>query len=213
MIPIPSPGVPLRYGDTGAPLAVILPDEFGRLPWLEHYAAAMAGRGRLRVLVLDLYGGVATTDEAEAADLLGRLNEDDVRDLLDAGIGEALDQGSRRVGLVGFGTGATLALRAAQRGDADAVVAYDGILTAGDPGILPCPVQLHVAETAEELPAAAVEDFRTRVRDDGTPIVVHTYLGTGRLFANATLTERVDGRAAALAFARSTVFLQQRLAD
>jgi hypothetical protein len=38
-------------------------------------------------------------------------------------------------------------------------------------------------------------------------------VGTAHYFANASLHAKVDGRAAALAFARTTVFLESRLKD
>ncbi len=165
------------------------------------------------MLVPDFYEGVATTDGDEATALMRNLTDDDARDILDAAIGAARDGGTQRVGLVGFSMGGTLALLAAQRGDADAVVAYYATLTTGEPGIIPCPVLLHLAETDTFRPGGDVEEFVSRMRDDGTPVTRHTYVGTVHSFANATLTEKVDGRAAALAFARTVVFLEARLSD
>jgi carboxymethylenebutenolidase len=209
MISIPSPGIPLEYGEPGAPLVVVLHDKYGRLPWLEPYASALAGRGGFRVLVPDFYEGVATTDGDEATALMRGLSEDDARDILDAAIGAGLDGGGSRVGLVGFSMGGNLALQAGQRGDADAVVAYYAALRPDQPGILPCPVLLHLAETDALDPAGFVD----RLRGDGTPVTTHTYAGTVHSFANATLPEKVDGRAAALAFARTVVFLEARLSE
>jgi carboxymethylenebutenolidase len=186
---------------------------YGRLPGLEPFAAALADRGGLRVLVPDFYGGVATTDADDAGLLRSRLTDEDARDILDAAIGMGLDVGSERVGLVGFSTGGALALRAAQRGDADAVVAYYATLGADDPGIVPCPVLLHLAEDDEYLPGGDPDDFLRRLRDNGTPVTAHTYSGTGHSFANATLPDAIDARAAALAFARTTVFLESRLTE
>jgi carboxymethylenebutenolidase len=213
LIPIPSPGIPLEYGEVGDPLVVVMHDWYGRLPWLEPFAAALAARGGFRVLVPDFYDGVATTDDGDAAGLMARLTDDDARDILDATIGMGLDEGSLRVGLVGFSMGGGLALRAAQRGDADAVVAYYATLAADDPGIVPCPVLLHLAESDDYRPGGEPDVFVPRLRDNGTPVTSHLYAGTGHSFANATLTEKVDGRAAALAFARTTVFLESRLAE
>jgi carboxymethylenebutenolidase len=211
MIPIPSAGIPLEFGTPGAPLVVVLHDGYGRLPWLEPFAAAMAGRGGFRVLVPDLYRGFATTDDDEAALLWAGLDDQAAFGILDDTLGTGLDEGSPRVGLVGFSMGGALALRAAQRGDADAVVAYYATLTGGDPGILPCPVLLHLAESDGYPPGGEPDAFQSRLRDNGTPVTAHTYAGTGHSFANATLTERVDGRAAALAFARTVAFLEARL--
>ena len=67
----PSPGN-LEFGEPGDPLVVVIPDWFGRLPWLASYAEALARRG-LRVVVLDLYDGVATTDEGQAERLASGL--------------------------------------------------------------------------------------------------------------------------------------------
>jgi carboxymethylenebutenolidase len=211
VIPIPSPGIPLEFGEPGDPVVVVLHDKYGRLPWLEPYAAALADRGAFRVLVPDFYEGIATTDGEEATTLMRRLTDEDARDILDAAIASGIEGGEVRVGLVGFSMGGSLALRAAQRGDADAVVAYYATLGSDDPGILPCPVLLHLAEEDRYLPGGEPDAFIARLRDNGTPVTSHTYAGAGHSFANATLTEKVEGRAAALAFARTTVFLDSRL--
>jgi len=213
MISIPSPGIPLEFGEVGDPLVVVLHDKYGRLPWLEPLAAALAARGGFRVLVPDFYDGLATTNGGDASTLMARLTDDDARDILDATIGMGLDEGSLRVGLVGFSMGGALALRAAQRGDADAVVAYYATLAGDDPGIVPCPVLLHLAESDDYRPGGEPDAFVPRLRDNGTPVTSHTYVGTEHSFANATLTEKVEGRAAALAFARTVVFLEARLTE
>lgn len=213
LVPIPSPGIPLEFGRDRDPLVIVLHDKYGRLPWIEPFAAALADRGNLRVLVPDFYDGVATTNSSDATALMRALTDDDARDILDAAIGLGLDGGSQRVGLVGFSMGGTLALQAAQRGDADAVVAYYATLGRDDPGIVPCPVLLHLAESDSYPHGGEPEVFVSRLRDNGTPVTSHTYAGTGHSFANATLTEKVDGRSAALAFARTTVFLESRLSE
>jgi carboxymethylenebutenolidase len=214
LVPIPSPGVPLAYGVAGAPLAVILHDMYGRLPWLEPYAEALANRGGLRVLVPDFYDGVATTESEDGIALMTALTEERAADILSMAIererGEGVD--AQRVGLIGFSMGGAIALRAAQAGFADAVVAYYAALGPDDPGIVPCPVLLHFAEDDPWL-ASEPATFAARLRDDGTPVATHTYVGTVHSFANANLREKVDGRAAALAFARTTVFLETWLKD
>lgn len=215
LVPIPSPGIPLRYGDVGAPIVVILHDMYGRLPWIEPYAEALANRGGMRVLVPDFYDGVATTDSDDARGLMRGLTDEGAAGILDTAIdaerGDGID--AQRVGLIGFSMGGGIALRAAQEGLADAVVAYYATLGADEPGIVPCPVLLHLAEEDSWREGADPETFAARLRDDGTPVTTHTYVGTLHSFANASLRERVDGRAAALAFARTTVFLESRLKD
>jgi carboxymethylenebutenolidase len=210
---IPSPGVPLAFGQIGAPAAVLVPDAFGRLPWLEPYAAALADRARLRVLVPDLYQGVATDDAEEAERLLSSYSlESSLGEVL-AAVVEARAQGSARVGLVGFGTGGRIALLAAQDGAADAVVAYDATLDTDEHAVLPAPVLLQLAEIAEWLPGADPEGFVDRLRDHGTPVTRHDYVGARPGFANATAGDAFDARTAALAFARTAVFLDDRLHD
>jgi carboxymethylenebutenolidase len=215
LVPIPSPGVPLTYGDVGAPIVVILHDMYGRLPWLEPYAEALANRGGMRVLVPDLYDGVATTEAQDARALMAALTPESAGGILSSAIdaerGDGVD--AQRVGIIGFSMGGGIALRAAQAGLADAVVAYDATLGPDEPGIVPCPVLLHLAEEDSWRDGADPETFAARLRDDGTPVATHTYVGTVHSFANATLREKVDGRAAALAFARTTVFLESRLKD
>lgn len=215
LVPIPSPGIPLAYGDVGAPIVVILHDKYGRLPWIEPYAVALANRGGVRVLVPDFYDGYATTVSEDATGLMRALTHDAAHRILNSAIdaerGDGID--AQRVGLIGFSMGGGIALRAAQEGLADAVVAYYATLGPDEPGIVPCPVLLHLAEEDTWRDGADPETFAARLREDGTPITVHSYVGTLHSFANASLRERVDGRAAALAFARTTVFLESRLKD
>jgi carboxymethylenebutenolidase len=215
LVPIPLPGVPMAFGDAGAPIVVVLHDRYGRLPWLETYAEGLANRGGFRVLVPDFYDGVATTASDDARALASTLTDQDAAAILQATIDDERGEGddAQRVGLVGFSMGGRIALRAAQAGTVDAVVAYYATLGPADPGIVPCPVLLHLAEEDSWDEHADPDTFTARLRDHGTPVTAHTYLGTGHSFANATLRDRVDGRAAALAFARTTVFLESRLTD
>jgi carboxymethylenebutenolidase len=210
---IPSPGVPELYGDAGLPAAILVPDAYGRLPWLAPYATALADRARLRVLVPDLYQGVATADREEAERLLAEFSLESALGEVLSAIAQARAEGSERIGIVGFGTGGRIALLAAQDGHADAVVAYDATLDIDEHAILPAPVLLELAELAQWLPGADPEGFVDRLRDHGTPVTRHDYAGAHPGFANATVAEAFDARIAALAFARTAVFLEERLQD
>ncbi|MEO7006154.1 MAG: dienelactone hydrolase family protein [Terrimesophilobacter sp.] len=211
LTPFPS-GASLSYGDPGSPLVVLLHDWYGRLPWLLPYAEGLARRG-FRVVVPDLFNGETTTDPAEAAHLLGALDLRTALAHIDDTILMAREQGSPRVGVIGFSMGGWLTLLHAQGGSADAVVAYYASLRASEQGLIPCPVLLQLAEVDEWAETEDPDSFVDRAKDHGTPITQFTYSGTRHSFANADLPDRVDTRAAALAFARTVSFLEEYLLD
>lgn len=212
LVPIPSPGTPLAYGRRGDPLVLVLHDWFGRLPALEFYAEALAAAG-FRVLVPDLFDGVATTDDLAAASLLRGLDIGSTLASLDELVGDAREEGSTRIGLVGFAMGGWLALLHAQNGDADAVVGYYASLAPAEHGVIPCGVQLHLAESDSWGVGQDPEEFVGRLREHGTPVTTFRYPGTRHGFANATIRRTVDADAAALAYARSARFLQGHLLE
>ena len=212
IVPIPSPGVPFYYGEPGSPLVVLIHDWYGRLPWLENYARGLEHQG-YRVAVPDLYDGVATTDAASAEQLLNQLDVATSLAAIDDIIQTARAEGSQRVGVVGFSAGGWLALLHAQGGAADAVVAYYATLAPAQHGVIPCPVLLHFAEVDEWDDGENPESFIDRLKDHGTPVAQFSYVGTVHSFANATIPEKVDVAAAALAFARTASFLEDHLVD
>lgn len=212
LVPIPSPGVPLYYGLPGSPVIIISHDWYGRLPWLEPYADALASQG-YRVVVPDFYDGVCTTHEDSAAQLRDRLDAGYALVILDDVVTEARSEGSTKVGLIGFSMGGWISLLHAQGGEADAVAAYYATLGVDEHGIIPCPVLLHFAENDEWSDGAEPDQFIARLEDHGTPVTQFTYAGTQHSFANATISQAVDTRAAALAFARTASFFDRHLGD
>ncbi|CAN5246643.1 YghX family hydrolase [soil metagenome] len=221
-IDIPSPGWPLEFGTPGNPAVVLVHDRFGRLPYLESYATALASRD-LFVVVPDLFNGLATIDPEGARELSSHI---DVGFAL-ATLEDAVELGrahgsvvtpesgirshSAKVGLVGFEFGGWIGLRLAQSGSLDAVVAYAAGLGDNEPGIIPCPVLLNYSELGRWGTGDEADAFVSRLKEMGTPVTRHTYSDTPDIFANATLVERLDKNAAALAFARTTYFLQEQL--
>src|SRR6188768_3907272 len=73
LIEIPSPGIPLYFGEVGNPVVLLVHDWYGRLPGLDDYAKALAHVG-FRVVVPDLYSGVATLDADTAESLMQQLD-------------------------------------------------------------------------------------------------------------------------------------------
>lgn len=212
LVPIPSPGVPLFFGEAGNPVVVVIHDMYGRLPGLIPFAEALASRG-LRVAVPDLYEGVCTVDTDTAKGLMAGLDVATALAEIDDTVVQAQETGDERVGLVGFSLGGWLALLHAQGGAADAAVAYYASLAEADHGVIPCPVLLHWAEVDEWSEGQTPAELVARLKDHGTPVTEHRYVGTQHSFANASLPGRIDGQAAALAFARTAVFLEKHLAD
>ena len=212
LVPIPNPGVPESYGEAGNPLVVLVHDWYGRLPWLTFYAEALAHRG-FRVVVPDLYDGVATDDAGDAEQLMERLDVATALSEIDDVMQLARAEGSQRIGLVGFSMGGWLALLHAQSGVADAAVAYYATLSPEQHGVIPSPVQLHFAEFDEWDEGQDPESFIDRLKDHGTPVTEYSYPGTVHSFANATIPDKTDVAAAALAFAHTASFLEKHLID
>ncbi|MCS5715832.1 dienelactone hydrolase family protein [Herbiconiux sp. CPCC 205716] len=222
-VEIPSPGWPLHFGEAGRPAVVIVHDAYGRLPYLEAYARALAAQGFF-VVVPDLFDGVASIEADGAAELEARLDPGFALATLEDAVaiartpdGPAADSGEpaerARVGLIGLGLGGRYALRLAQSGAADAVVAYHALLGDDEGGVIPAPVLLHRADGTAWAGGVDIDGFVSRLKEHGTPVTQHSYAGTVAGFANATVLRLVDRNAAALAFARSTYFLQAQLLD
>lgn len=212
LVPIPSPGVPLFYGEPGDPVVVVLHDMYGRLPGVSSFATALASKG-FRVAVPDLYEGFCSTDSETARSLMHKLDVGTALAEVDDAVVAAQETGIERVGLVGFSLGGWLALLHAQAGAVDAVATYYASLAVEDHGVIPCPVLLQWAEIDEWRPTEEPAAFVGRLKDHGTPVTEHSYIATRHSFANASLPDKVDAQAAALAFARTVVFLEEHLID
>lgn len=212
LIEIPSPGESLHYGRPNAPLVIIAHDSFGRLPWLESYAIALADRG-FRVSVPDFFAGFCTTDTATASELMAGIEMTTAIAIIDRVVERERERvsASQRVGVIGFAMGGRIALRYSQSGTPDATVSYYATLGIDEHAVIPIPLLLQLAETDQWAHGSEPAVFTERLRTHGTPVTSHTYLGTVHGFANATVTETADVRSAALAFARTAVFLQSHL--
>ncbi|MEX1080071.1 MAG: dienelactone hydrolase family protein [Homoserinimonas sp.] len=210
LIPIDSPGWSLEYGEPGHPLVVVVHDWYGRLPWVGRYAESLSSFG-FRVVVPDLYNGVATTDTAAASQLRAELDVALCLAIIDDAILEARLQGSERMGVVGFSVGGWLALLHAQGGSADAVVSYYGSLDSSEYGVTPCPLLLHLAEVDQWPAGGDPENLILHLKDHGTPVTRHTYSGTTHSFANESIDKAWDPAVAALSFERTVDFLGEHL--
>ncbi|PPF36757.1 dienelactone hydrolase [Rathayibacter sp. AY1C6] len=212
LVQIPSPGVALEYGHPGRPVVVVLHDVFGRLPWLEPFAEAVAKHG-YHVLVPDLYDGWATLAPEDARDLAAMAAQDRTLAAVAEAVGTGVAAGAPRSAVIGFGFGGRLGLLAAGTGLVDAVVAYYATLGAEEHVLLPCPTLLHYAQSDEWPAGDDPESFVGRLKESGTPVTAHTYPDTQRHFANGNLRDAVSPASAALAYARTLSFLNPQLID
>ncbi|MBB5643660.1 dienelactone hydrolase family protein [Cryobacterium roopkundense] len=207
IVPIPFRGTTLEYGLPSQPLVILLHDWFGRLNGMEHYGVSLARRG-FHVLIPDLYHGWAATDEEDAA-VLVEINLPMALNTLHeiVRIGRAYDVPG--IGVVGFSMGGWLALLLARSGNVNAIVVYDAILSDADQGVLPCPVQLHLAGV--DTPDCAA--FIVRLLDDGTTLERFNYAGSEQTPAHAIAPRTLTAASATQAFARSTSFLKRYLVN
>jgi carboxymethylenebutenolidase len=210
LFPIASPGIPLWWGNAGDPLVVLVHDWYGRLPWLETVGAVLAREG-FRVSVPDLYSGTATSTAEDAARLMTSLNVSRSLSELDDIIATARGEGSGKFGVVGFSMGGWLALLHAQGGAVDAVVAFYATLAPHDHGVVPCPAMLQFAEFDDWGKNEEPDDFIARLKEHGTPVIAHTYPGTQHSFANGSIPDLVNPRAAQLALSRTALFMREHL--
>lgn len=199
------------YGQTGAPLVIVLHDWFGRLPWLERVALQLASEG-LQVAVPDFLDGRTTTEPEVARSLIQDVDIAGALTQIDDIIDEARLYGSSKVGELGFSTGGWLALVHAQGGEADAVVAYYASVAEKHHGVIPCPVLLQYAETDHWEYGGDPQAFTDRLTEHGTPATRFSYLETRHHFANASVPGG-SPQAAALALARTRAFFATHLID
>jgi len=107
--------------------------------------------------------------------------------------------------------GGWLALLHAQGGAVDAVVAFYATLAPHDHGVVPCPAMLQFAEFDEWGKNEDPDDFIARLKEHGTPVIAHTYPGTQHSFANGSIPDLVNPRAAQLALSRTALFMREHL--
>ena len=93
------------------------------------------------------------------------------------------------------------------------MAAYYATLSEAQHGVIPSPVLLHFAAIDEWDEGQDPESFIDLLKDHGTSVTEYSYPGTVHSFANATIDDKADVDAAALAFNRTANFLQKHLVD
>lgn len=202
------------YGHEGDPLAVVLHDFMGRLPWTDAAARQLVSDG-YRVAVPDFYGGRTTTDVDDArvlmrerlADLPGAMR------VLQEIIGEARALGSPHVALLGYSMGVKLALEyAAEHPGVDAIVAMYG--TPKDPARhvrVPVLFQLAADDVDAEGSSAAHVLQETMAAEGFHDIEIEVVADARHGFSNKQRVDTYDAGAAAAAHDRAVEYLREHL--
>ena len=211
-------GEDVRLGDLGAYLVangrsgvVVLHEWDGVFPHTREVTERVAAEG-FTAVALDLYDGEWATDDVEAARLQQRILRDpDAAAARIAGaVKELQDHGHAKVALMGFCTGAALALLTSASSPIDATVAYYGIFEDHADRKMTNPVLVHLAEHEEYYPSA--DRFRAWFAGMSN-VTIHVYAGTRHAFFDETVPTHYDAVAASLSWERTISFLRRHLAD
>ena len=212
-------GEDVRLGDLGGYLVdgggrgavVVLHEWDGVVPHTREVTERVAAEG-FTAVALDLYDGESATDDAEAARLQQRIlrDPDAAAARVAGGVEELRSRGHAKVGLLGFCTGASLALLASASARIDATVAFYGIFEDRADRKMANPVLIHLAEREEYYPPA--DRFRSWFAGMGN-VTIHVYPGTRHAFFDRTVPTHHDPAAAALSWERTVAFLRRHLAD
>ena len=172
------------------PAIVVLHDQWGLTTHIQDLAKGLACHGYI-VMIPNLYGrlGGMVTANAEVAEALkNRLNEQQaLQDInacfeyLNCNIAEdALLERTVRNGhgIIGFGMGGTLAIKAAaHRRRLQAAVAIGGEIPTGPetPQGLYCPLQIHQPGQSQQSSSEEIESFCQTAKDAKKNVEPHTY--------------------------------------
>ena len=196
-----------RPAKAKAPGVVVIQEIFGVNAVMRGIADELASAGYLAVcpdLFWRIEPGVDITDQTEAEwkKAFALMNAFDA------------DQGTGKVGCVGFCLGGKLAYLTAARTDIDASVAYYGVgiesLT-GEAAKIAQPLLMHIAEEDQFVPKPAQEVILQALKNH-PHITIHNYPGRDHAFARKG-GEHYDEADAKLAGGRTLAFFQAHLEE
>lgn len=163
------------------PIVLVLHAWWGLVPDVTAVCDRLAAAGYFAVAP-DLHGGKVADTIAEAERLAESRSTSERVAAAKGALRWAQQQQSALPGpvaLLGFSLGAATALRAAAEGMGDAVVVFYG---SGETGPADKPILAHMAEQDEYEPDEWVKPFFEGLRQQGTPLTVKTWPGTGHWF-------------------------------
>lgn len=211
-------GHPARLGDLSGYLAgdgpgavVVLHEWDGVVPHIRDVTERLADAG-FSAAAVDLYDGehALPNDDGEASRLQRRILRDPeaAAERVAGAVAELRRRGHAKVGVLGFCTGASLALLTSALSPIDAAVAYYGIFEDRADRVMANPVLIHLAEDEEYYPSA--DRFRGWFGSMAN-VTIHVYPGTRHAFFNDTVRSHYDQGAALLSWERTVRFLSQHL--
>lgn len=203
------------------------PEDGGRMPgiilvhewWgLNDNIAAEAerlAREGYRVLAVDLYEGVVADSEANARRLVGAVDQG--RSVANMKAAEAFlrEEGSSRVGVVGwcFGGGQALQLALSESENLDATVIYYGtplITEASQLERIDWPLMGVFGDADQAIPVATIDAFKAALSEAEVENEVYVYPGVGHAFANPSNPDFAETETAD-AWNKTLAFLEKHL--
>lgn len=195
-----------------APAVMLIHEWWGLNDQIKAVAAALAEVGYL-ALAIDLYDGAVTDDPQEARKLVGAVNAEAATDTCASWVRwlSAHEDGTGKVGTVGWCFGGGWSLNASLAAPADATVVYYGNVAKSRAQLasLAAPVLGHFATRDNWINADMVSGFEGEMEAAGKSAENHWY-EADHSFANPT-SGRYDEEDAALAWQRTLAFFEDHL--
>lgn len=198
------------YARAPGPVGVVVLHEFwGLNRQIESVADRFASQG-FSALAADLYDGVVASTREEASKLMGALDRPRAVRIVESAAAELRSRGVKRVAVLGFCMGGSLALTAAEQASGlDAAVVYYGLPDTFDAAKVRVPVLLHFANVDPWCTPARVDGLERSLKAAGVTFELHRY-DAQHAFCNETRTGVYDAEKAALANERTAAFLSAR---
>ena len=195
-----------------APAVILVHEWWGLNDQIKSVAAALAETGYLAVAI-DLYDGQVTDDPQTARGLVGAVDAGAATDTCASWVNwlRSHEDGTGKVGTVGWCFGGGWSLNASLAAPVDATVVYYGRVKKGRGRLasLAGPVLGHYATRDKWINQAMVDGFESEMAAAGKSAESHWY-EADHGFANPT-SARYDEEDAALAWQRTLAFFQAHL--
>lgn len=164
----------------------------------------------------DLYGGEVASTAEEAAALRGRRRRVPMWRQIVTNLGSVRSEsGAPAVAQVGFSMGGHWALWLARQARPEipqiAATTVFYATRSGDFSSSRSAFQFHLAESDPFVSTASIAHQERQLRADACDVEIHRYPGTGHWFFEWDRPDAFDAVAAALAWRRTTAFLDRRL--